>query len=223
MEHARIDQVARTIASRRASLGLLVGLGLGVLGLNAEDASAKKRNKKRSNKKRRQPKPDLGQNPSPTPGQDPGPVPPTEQCRDLGAICVANQPGSCCSGLACDHSSAGTVCCKPEGTTCTSGTGCCSGSCDFLVHGGTCSPCRGRSCSATQPCCGGATCTNGFCGGCRDRAVSCTSSSQGCFSDCTSGACLSALGGRCSRDVDCKSCYLNQNCTNACVNGVCAL
>ena len=111
--------------------------------------------------------------------------------------------------------------CKKKGTSCASGEKCCSGTCDFLVKGGTCAPCKGRSCDATRPCCGGQVCTNGYCGGCRDRAVSCTSSSQCCFSDCTSGACLSAQGGRCARDVDCRACYLGQNCDGACVNGSC--
>jgi hypothetical protein len=113
--------------------------------------------------------------------------------------------------------------CKREGATCTSADPCCSGTCDFLVKGGTCAPCKGRSCDATRPCCGGQDCTNGYCGGCRDRAVSCTNSTQCCFSDCTSGACLSAQGGRCSRDVDCRACYLGHNCDGACVNGSCAL
>jgi hypothetical protein len=113
--------------------------------------------------------------------------------------------------------------CKSQGTSCATGESCCSGTCDFLVKGGTCAPCKGRSCDATRPCCGGQVCTNGYCGGCRDRAVSCTSSSQCCFSDCISGACLSAQGGRCARDVDCRACYLGHNCNGACVNGSCAI
>ena len=113
--------------------------------------------------------------------------------------------------------------CQREGAACESAEVCCSGTCDFLVKNGSCAPCRGRSCSPERPCCGGLDCTNGFCDGCRDRAVSCTADSQCCFSDCTGGACLSALGGRCARDVDCRSCYLGGSCTNACVNGACAV
>jgi hypothetical protein len=113
--------------------------------------------------------------------------------------------------------------CDPRGTSCTSAETCCSGTCDFLVKGGTCAPCAGRSCDASRPCCGGQVCTNGYCGGCRDRATSCTANTDCCFSDCTSGACLSAQGGRCARDVDCRTCYLGHSCTGACVNGHCAI
>jgi hypothetical protein len=113
--------------------------------------------------------------------------------------------------------------CRREGAACETGEGCCSGTCDFLVEDGSCAPCRGRSCSAERPCCGGLDCRSGFCDGCRDRATSCTADAQCCFSDCTGGACLSTLGGACARDVDCRSCYLNRNCTNACVNGACTV
>ena len=141
-----------------------------------------------------------------------------ETCRAVGKRCERDK--ECCSKR-CRRR---TCRCRREGTPCTSGETCCSGSCDFLVGGGTCAPCRGRPCSADRPCCGGQTCTNGYCGGCRDRGVSCTSSSQCCFSDCgSSGACLSDAGGRCARDVDCRACYLGGNCANACVNGVCAV
>jgi hypothetical protein len=146
------------------------------------------------------------------------------RCRKLSSTCTRNGK-RCCGSLKCDQTVVNTVagrfCCKRDGASCTSGQGCCSGTCDFLVKGGTCAPCSGRTCSADRPCCGGLACTGGYCDGCRDRATSCTSSSQCCFSDCTGNACLSAQGGRCSRDVDCRACYLNQNCTNACVNGTC--
>ena len=139
-------------------------------------------------------------------------------CRAIGKKCRRNR--ECCSKL-CKR---GTCRCRREGTSCTSYETCCSGSCDFLIDGGTCAPCRGQPCTAERPCCGGQTCTNGYCGGCRDRGVSCADSSQCCFSDCGSiGACLSDAGGRCARDVDCKACYLGGNCTNACVDGVCAV
>jgi hypothetical protein len=144
---------------------------------------------------------------------------PTPACIDLAcAPCTATD--QCINGQVCE---VGGVCCDPEGTPCTDFTDCCSQTCDNLVGGGTCAPCRGRACDATQPCCGGLVCTGGFCGGCRDRARSCTSASQCCFSDCTGGACLSTLGGRCARDVDCRTCYLEGNCTGACVGGVCTI
>jgi hypothetical protein len=113
--------------------------------------------------------------------------------------------------------------CQREGATCASGERCCSGSCDFLVGDGTCAPCRGRSCSSDRPCCGGLDCAGGFCGGCRDRGTACTSDAQCCFSDCHQGACLSAAGGPCARDADCRGCYLGGTCANACVNGSCAV
>ncbi len=84
--------------------------------------------------------------------------------------------------------------CQREGATCDTADVCCSGTCDFLVKDGSCAPCRGRSCSTEHPCCGSLDCVNGFCDGCRDRATSCTTDAQCCFSDCTSGACLSAAG-----------------------------
>lgn len=148
------------------------------------------------------------------------------RCKKVGRTCGSGGK-RCCRSLRCDRTVvngiAGKFCCKPEGETCTSAEPCCSGTCDFLVKGGTCAPCRGRTCGADRPCCGGLDCTGGYCGGCRDRATSCTSSSQCCFSDCTSGACLSAQGGPCARDVDCRACYLGHNCTNACVNRVCTV
>ena len=209
MERSPVDRLARTLATRRTSLGLLAALGLVAVGMRDEDVAAKRRRKRRKHKNKRNRSQD---------GQGTAPV----QCLEPGVTCV---PGtsSCCDGRTCDQTAAGAVCCSPEGTPFTSFEGCCSQTCDSLVGGGTCAPCRGRTCSATKPCCGGQTCTNGYCGGCRDRATSCTSSTQCCFSDCTSGACLSAAGGRCARDVDCRSCYLGHNCTNACVNGFCAV
>jgi len=219
VDHFIFDHLAKALASnatRRASLGLFAA---GLLGLTsiAEDAVARKRNKKRKHRKKKR-KQRGGQS---------GDQAPSEQCQMIGVTCVPGQSPQCCAGLQCDqpveNGVAGTFCCEPEGTSCTSAESCCSGTCDFLVGGGTCAPCRGRSCSATQPCCGGQTCSNGYCGGCRDRAVSCTANTDCCFSDCTSGACLSALGGRCARDVDCRACYLGHNCNGACVNGSCAI
>jgi hypothetical protein len=224
VDHFGFDHLAKALAShatRRSSLGLFAA---GLLGLTAitEDAAAKKRKKKHKKRKRKQ-----TQNGGQTGEQPSGQAPTQEQCQAVDATCVPGQSPSCCAGLQCDQTVtsgiAGTFCCAPEGTSCTTADSCCSGTCDFLVGGGTCAPCRGRSCSATQPCCGGQTCSNGYCGGCRDRATSCTADSQCCFSNCTGGACLSALGGRCARDVDCRSCYLGHNCSGACVNGSCAI
>jgi hypothetical protein len=149
------------------------------------------------------------------------------RCKKLGSPCSGKR--KCCRSLKCDQTVAGGVagkfCCKPEGETCTatSGDTCCSEVCDTLINGGTCAPCQGRTCSASQPCCGRLDCIGGFCGGCHDRATSCANANDCCFSDCTSNACLSAQGGRCARDVDCRACYLNRNCTNACVNNVCTV
>lgn len=158
------------------------------------------------------------------------------ECVCVNVICNAGEaldPASCecicpagwfdCGDACCDPGSPcrGTVCCLPEGTPCTGADLCCSGTCDFLVGGGTCAPCLGRSCSDAEPCCGGQSCLGSYCGGCHDRATSCTSNDQCCFSECVSGACLSDQGGRCSRNVDCRECYLNGNCTNACLLGLC--
>ncbi|MDQ3412674.1 MAG: hypothetical protein M3509_11225 [Chloroflexota bacterium] len=115
--------------------------------------------------------------------------------------------------------------CEPERSPCTGFEGCCSRSCDFRADGGTCSPCRGQGCASSNDCCGGETCQNNYCGGCRDRAVTCSGPSDCCFSDCDfhSGTrvCLSNFGGRCKRDVDCGNCYLRGNCDGACFNGQC--
>jgi hypothetical protein len=138
-----------------------------------------------------------------------------DSCRAIGKRC--DRAKQCCS-----HTCKKGACrCGREGTRCTSYETCCSRTCDFLVGGGTCAPCRGRGCDADRPCCGGLACINGYCDGCRDRGTSCSSNSQCCFSDCVSGACLSAAGGRCARDADCRACYLNHDCDGACVDGVC--
>jgi hypothetical protein len=195
----RFDLLTRTLAStttRRATFGLAAVLRLYPL----RDVRARKRKNKKQKKRCKQP------------------CPVCRGCKK--GRCKAKQDGAACGDGTC----AGGVCsCTPQGTPCTTGPECCSRTCDFLVGGGTCAPCRGRSCSVGMPCCGGQSCITGYCGGCRDRAVSCTSSSQCCFSDCVSGACLSAVGGRCVRDVDCRACYLGSNCTNTCVNGSCAV
>jgi hypothetical protein len=209
MDASRFDVYVRSLAprsmsSRREWLARLIAVTT-VLPLalvdEAVDAKGKKRrrNRKRKKKSARSCRPNCSGGPCTNDG--------------CGGVCPCSGAGIC--------TEAGT-CCDPEGTPCTTFEGCCSQTCDSLVGGGTCAPCRGRSCSATRPCCGGLDCVNGYCDGCRDRATSCTSSSQCCFSDCTSGACLSASGGRCARDVDCRACYLSHNCTNACVGGVCA-
>jgi len=140
-----------------------------------------------------------------------------ERCKK--GKCKARANGTVCGdGRVCRH---GVCRCGPEGTPCASYESCCSMTCDSLVGGGTCAPCQGRTCSASRPCCGGLPCSNGYCGGCRDRATSCTDDTQCCFSDCKNGACLSLAGGRCARDVDCRICYLNRECEGACINGAC--
>lgn len=202
MDSASIDRLAQALASRttrRAGLRSFAA-GLIALAVSREDGAAKRGKKKR--RKRRD-----------------------GRCLRLAQTCKRGGGARCCDGLACDLTAAGGIassfCCHRAGTPCASAAGCCSGTCDFLVEGGTCAPCRGRSCSAERPCCGGQECRDGYCGGCRDRATACSSNTQCCFSDCTSGACLSASGGPCARDVDCRACYLGHNCDNACVNGLC--
>ncbi len=222
MDTRRFDDLIRDLtfpASRRGILAALTGaLFFSVplaSSLNEAEAKRKKRRKKRGRKG--------GSSPSPIAPPSSPPPPPTCSPTCSGVTCgEADGCGGTCGCAApavCD--AAGSRCCNPEGTTCTSFEGCCSQTCDSLVGGGTCAPCRGRTCSATRPCCGGLNCVGGYCDGCRDRATSCTSNTQCCFSDCTSGACLSAIGGRCARDVDCRSCYLSHTCTNACVGGTC--
>lgn len=232
MDSSRFDDLARVLsghATRRVSLRLLFAGGLLRLAPHDEDVEAKKK-RKNSNKHKKRRGTGRGQAPAPNPGQDPTPSPPPPPpppCLQLGVGCPSVGSQVCCAGLQCDHTvvggAPGTFCCQPEGATCTSFEPCCSATCDSLVGGGTCAPCRGRTCSATRPCCGGQTCTSGYCGGCRDRATSCTANGQCCFSDCVSGACLSAVGGRCARDVDCRGCYLSHNCNGACVNRVCTV
>jgi hypothetical protein len=211
MDSTSLDRLAvifATRASRRASLGLFAAVGLAIAGSTVEPATAKRR--KKGHKKGKK---------GATGGGN-------ERCLLLADPCVKGNGPRCCAGLTCDRTSdqgtAGSVCCQPEGTACTTFEGCCSRNCDSLVGGGTCAPCRGRSCSAQRPCCDGLECRNGYCGGCRDRATSCNAGDDCCYSDCTSGACLSAQGGACARDVDCRSCYLGHVCEGACVNGTCA-
>jgi hypothetical protein len=232
VDHFNVDHLAKALASRttrRASLGLFAA---GLLGLTSisEVATAKKRNKKRKNgnRKRKQPAAQPVAQPVEQPAEQPADqTPGTEVCQAVGVTCVPGQSPQCCDALQCDQTVkngiAGAFCCEPEGASCTTGESCCSGTCDFLVSGGTCAPCQGRSCSATQPCCGGQNCANGYCGGCRDRAVACSANTDCCYSNCTGGACLSAQGGPCARNVDCRACYLGQNCNGACVNGSCAV
>ena len=225
MDTRRFDELIRSLSVPSARRGFLVGLASTFLvsatfASSQNEAEAKHKNKKRGKKKKNRKR--VASPPaSPTSPPPPPPPPCVPTCSGLtcgesdgcGGVCGCAAPAICDAG--------GNQCCNPEGTPCTSFEGCCSQTCDSLVGGGTCAPCRGRTCSATRPCCGGLTCTNGYCDGCRDRATSCTSNSQCCFSNCTSGACLSAMGGPCARDVDCRSCYLSHNCSNACVGGTC--
>ena len=223
MDTQRFDALVRSLStpSRRGLLAALVS-SLLTSPLGARHEVQAKRKKKGRHKKRKRSTPPAS---PPSPSSPPPPPPCVTTCTGqacggpdgCGGICGCTAPATC--------DATGQQCCNPEGTPCTSANfaSCCSQTCDSLVGGGTCAPCRGRSCSATQPCCGGLTCVSGYCDGCRDRATSCTSNTQCCFSTCTSGACLSAMGGRCARDVDCRSCYLSHNCTNACVNGTCAV
>ena len=191
-------------STRRGILRFVVGLPVlsaGLILTGHDDGVAKRKRKKKR--------------PRPT-SPPPSPAPATpDPCAEQQNNTSCNGDGRC-SGGTC-------VTCQPEGTPCASYDGCCSLSCDFLVGGGTCSPCRGQGCSADFPCCGGLACVNSYCDGCRDRAVVCSNSSQCCFSDCADGVCLSTRGGTCARDVDCRACYHQGACANACVNGRCTV
>lgn len=207
MDASRFDVFVRSLAprmsSRRKWLVSVIGMAAVLPLALTDEATGAKRKKRRRHRKRQRKhngcQPDCAAGP----------------CSDdgCGGVCPCDGVGICTED--------GT-CCDPEGSPCTSFDACCSRTCDSLVAGGSCAPCRGRSCNATSPCCNGLACISGYCDGCRDRATSCTSSSECCFSDCASGACLSTAGGRCARDVDCRACYLSGSCTNACVDGYCA-
>jgi hypothetical protein len=224
MDTRRFDDLIRSLtfpASRRGILSALAGAFFLSVPLVASFNETEAKRKKRRKKHRK----NAGSSPSPSspPSSPPPPPPCTPTCSGVTCGEADGCGGTCgCAAPAVCEASV-HQCCHPEGTPCTAFEGCCSQTCDSLVGGGTCAPCRGRTCSATRPCCGGLSCVGGYCDGCRDRATSCTSNAQCCFSNCTGGACLSALGGPCARDVDCRSCYLSHTCTNACVGGTCAV
>lgn len=251
MHHNEFDALSRLFArgaSRRGAMTGFFGCLLAAVpwSANGGNAEAGKRNKKRKRRRRKKSRP--GPNPLPPPVPPCAHICATAKCGDDGCggscgVCTGGQTcqsGNCacpediCAGECVAACPAGSQresdscdCCLSSGTTCTSATSasCCSATCDFLIDppGGVCAPCRGRTCDATRPCCDGLPCTGGYCDGCRDRATSCTSPSQCCFSDCT-GACLSNMGGRCARDVDCRACYLDVlKCPGACVNGSCTV
>jgi hypothetical protein len=110
---------------------------------------------------------------------------------------------------------------------------CCGGNC--VLYGGRrrCRPCLGVPCTEDRQCCQRLSCllSSGpndlarFCGGCRGRRQTCTANGQCCSSDCTpdspGSTCLSNRGGRCDSRYDCRECFLNGNCLDACVDGRC--
>ncbi len=132
---------------------------------------------------------------------------------------------TCPEGL----SRCGDGCARAEGAPCARLPldVCCSKTCDYLVDDGTCASCKGGQCGSDTDCCPGTSCVQGFCGGCRHRAVVCTPGGQSCCnSDCTEqgGAtvCLSGRGARCKHDADCARCYFdNDQCRDACIDRVC--
>jgi hypothetical protein len=194
MEAARFDRLVRVVGerrTRRATLGILGALVWP--GSTPDDAVAARCSPSR-------------------------PCPKCRVCRKRR--CRPARNGTPCGRGDCRN---GTCRCRPEGGACaTEGSDvCCSQACDFLVDGGTCSPCAGRGCTESADCCGGLTCVGSSCGGCRDRASACTTAANCCFSNCTGGACLSAVGGRCRRDVDCRACYVGGQCAGTCSGGVC--
>ncbi len=203
MDHGRFDTWTRSIASRRAFGGALLGTIAGALGLRPVVAARCRRGKKRCGKR----------------------------CIPKSACCTTGQCQPGVTGRTCRRNRcvcpAGQMSCRPlclgkEGAPCTGFETCCSGSCDFLVGGGTCSSCNGHFCNADYPCCPGTPCVGNRCGGCLGRAVVCTPGGQPCCeSECSGGTCLSAAGQRCKHDANCAECYLRGDCLGNCIGGFC--
>jgi hypothetical protein len=244
MDSDRFDSLSRTISSRRVLGAAIAGTLGGLLGLGEAIAAPCPKGRKRC-RKRCIPKKQCCTTGNCRPGatgrvcQRGRCVCPPARPKLCGGRCVP--AAGCCTAAECPQgaicsvagacvcpagsSSCGARCALPEGASCVGrpSSDCCSGTCDFLVGGGTCASCVGRSCGSGNPCCPGVTCSQGFCGGCRPRATSCTPGGQPCCnSDCgPGGACLSAAGGRCRHDSDCRTCYLGGQCAGACASGVC--
>jgi hypothetical protein len=242
MDGDRFDTLTRTISSRRALGGAITGTLAGLLGLGVASAALCPKGTKRCRGRcipRRQ---------CCTTGQC-RPATTGRICRQGRCVCPAARPktcgdrcvptAGCCTAADCPTGAScsrrgvcvcppgqrpcGARCAGAEGTPCTHFSTCCSQSCDSLVGGGTCSSCNGHFCNATFPCCPGTPCLQNRCGGCLDRAVVCTPGGQPCCdSDCAGGSCLSAAGGRCKHDANCRTCYFNFSlCPGACVGGIC--
>jgi hypothetical protein len=148
-------------------------------------------------------------------------------CRQDGLSCTAD--AVCCT-TNCDADSG--TCTTCQGRPCgASDPPCCT---RWACEDGFCGGCAnaGRPCTATtRPCCAGSgDCIDGWCGGCirRENLTSVPGCSSGgvpcCDTDCTSGVCLSALGGDCAVDEDCEACSNDPNqCDGACDNGTCTV
>jgi hypothetical protein len=245
MDSDRFDRLTRSLSSRRSALGGLLGGGIAaLLGLRGAYATHCPAGKKHC-RRRCIPKRNCCTH------ADCRPQVTFRVCRRGHCACPASRPkfcggrcvpaAGCCTSADCPagatcsrrgacvcpagSSPCGARCALPEGAACTGRPldDCCSRSCDTLVGGGTCSSCNGFFCNADNPCCPGTPCLQNRCGGCVDRATVCTPGGQPCCdSDCSGGVCLSAAGGRCKHDANCRTCYLNTSqCTGACVGGVC--
>lgn len=215
MDSKHFDRLARSLHTRRKMLGGILGGGAVVAGWVApEPAEGAPRRRRCPRRKKRCRGTCIAK---------------TRCCTNAncpkGTICDRRGACICPAGL----SKCGARCARGEGASCAGLplTACCSGSCDSLVGGGTCSSCNGGQCGSNADCCPGTNCVQGFCGGCRHRAVVCVPGGQPCCnSECrpvsgSTGVCLSAAGGRCKHDVDCYNCYMHQQCDFACFQGFC--
>src|SRR5215216_1148147 len=141
------------------------------------------------------------------------------ECRTRYRRCGVSNPDRC--GL-------------PDNAVCERNEDCCLHECQVSGGVGHCQPCLGELCEGSGydfQCCGGLTCQVApqpnlgyYCGGCVGLDWYCTNDADCCFSDCTGsrfGTCVSLAGGRCASNLDCRACYIEDNCTNACVDGRC--
>lgn len=241
MDGDRFDALTRTISSRRAFGGAVAGTVAALLGLGTADAAPCRPRQRRCRGEciaRRlccrtsECQPNVTGRVCKNGHCTCPPARPKKcggRCIPQAACCTSAEcpAGTTCSGGACicpaGSSPCGARCAGAEGASCTGYQSCCSQSCDFLVGGGTCSSCNGHYCDANNPCCPGTPCTGNRCGGCLSRAVVCTPGGMPCCeSDCSGGVCLSAAGGRCKHDANCRTCYFNSSqCAGACVGGFC--
>jgi hypothetical protein len=184
-------------------------------------------------------------NSSPVDSSPGDPCPGQKRC---DGVCIPRD--QCCTQADC---SAGSLCCNGVCSATLLATGencfqdsdlCCSNYChidkdanDQFVF--TCAAsCRSRACADDSECCRGEPClrlSTGAprCGGCGHSLDPCTSDAECCFSACTANAnpifigkqCQSYPGGPCQSNIDCRSCYVDDQCNiglqDICHAGVC--